>query len=188
MIGVFKRLLSVRPAVDDHLLTVLGETRLFENLSLADLEELAERIETRTCAAGEVIFRAGAAGDGLYIIDRGGIEVFLETDQGERRLASLHDREYFGEMALIDESGRRTASARARSETVLLFLSRDDFENLLASSHVTAARILYQLCRVLSRRLAQTSSRLAAPAPAAGSPPTPAGESSPVLLPPPPAR
>jgi CRP-like cAMP-binding protein len=188
MIGVFKRLLSVRPAVDDHLLTVLGETRLFENLSLADIEELAERIETRTYSDGASIFRIGDPGDGLYIIDRGGVEVFLEIEQGEHRLALLHDREYFGEMALIDEAGRRTASARARGETICLFLSRDDFENLLASSHVTAARILYQLCRVLSRRLGRTSRQLAGKAAEEESRSPRVADSAPAFLPPPPPR
>jgi CRP-like cAMP-binding protein len=157
MLAALKRLFSVRPAIDDHVLTVLAETKLFENLTLLDLERLAARTEARRYAAGEIIFRAGDPGDGLYIVDEGSVEVFLDAEQSPRKLAVLHDREYFGEMALIDDLGRRTASVRARTETRCLLLSRAAFEQLLASSHATAARILFHLCRVLSRRLAKTS-------------------------------
>ena len=183
MFGLLKRLLSVRPAVDDRLLTILGETRLFENLSLADIEELAERVETRNYLPGEIIFQRGAPGDGLYIVDRGSVEIFLE-ESAARPLAILRDREYFGEMALIDESGTRTASARARGEATCLFLSRDDFENLLSSSHVVAARMLYQLCRVLSRRLGRTSRLAAGIAEPEDRAPRHRPESAPAALPP----
>jgi CRP/FNR family transcriptional regulator, cyclic AMP receptor protein len=157
MLAVLRRLFSVRPAVDDHVLSVLAETKLFENLTLLDLERLAGETEAKTFPAESVIFRAGDPGDGLYVVDEGSVEIFLDTEQGPQSLAVLYDREYFGEMALIDDLGHRTASVRARVETRCLHVSRAGFERILASSHATASRILFHLCRVLSRRLAKTS-------------------------------
>lgn len=155
--SIFRRIFSVKPGHDDHIMTVIGETRIFENLSLADIEKLADQVTVLSYEEGERIFLEGDPGDSLYIIDAGSVEVSV-SDNGQRRsLAFLHDRDYFGEMALIAEDGRRTASVHATKATQCLQLTRGSFEELLASSHVTAARILYQLCRVLSRRLARTS-------------------------------
>lgn len=152
MIGFLKKLFSVRPVMDDEVMSVLSETRLFDNLSLADLERLSEVIEMREYEAGEVLFQQGDHGDGMYIIANGTVEIRL----GEKKIALLHEREFFGEIALIDESGRRTATVMAHNACRCLFLSREHFEQLMVS-HVTAAKILYQLCRVLSKRLARTS-------------------------------
>lgn len=155
--SIFRRVLSVRPAVDDRVMSVIGQTRLFENLSLSDIERLAEQVTVRTFNPGDLMFREGDEGDGLYVIDEGSVEIFIAPEGNRKSLAVLFDRDYFGEMALIDDGGRRTASAEARSQTHCLYLGKAAFDDLLASSHVTAAKILFQLCRVLSRRLARTS-------------------------------
>jgi len=161
MFKIIKNIFSVRPEMDDHVISVLGETRLFENLSLLDIEKIAEKIEIREYNRGEIIFSEGDRGDGLYIIDKGLVEVLVKSEIGLKRIALIRDREHFGEMALIDEAGLRTASVKAMKDTTVLYLSRDEFEDLLASSHITAAKILYHLSRTLSRRLARTS-RIAA--------------------------
>lgn len=159
--GALGRLFSVRPAVDDHVLRVIGETRLFENLSLVDIERLSEQMEAKKFASGEIVFRQGDDADGLYIIDVGTVEVLISSGASEKRLAKFFDRDFFGEMALIDDFGRRTATVRAIGEVECLHLSKENFDRLLASSHATAAKILYHLCRVLARRLGKTSRQAA---------------------------
>ena len=76
-----------------------------------------------------------------------------EKLNGTKKLSAKMHRE----LEWIAEDGRRTATVGAKKPTKCLHLAKSSFEELLASSHVTAAKILYQLCRVLSRRLARTS-------------------------------
>jgi len=44
MFKIIKNIFSVRPEMDDHVISTLVETRLFENLSLLDIEKIAENI------------------------------------------------------------------------------------------------------------------------------------------------
>lgn len=73
--------------------------------------------------AGSVIFKTGDNVDGLYIVGRGSIEIFVK----DVHLGVLKANEFFGEIALMDRC-QRTASARAVQNSVLLFLSCENFE------------------------------------------------------------
>ena len=64
-------------------------------------------------AAGEVLFRQGAAGDLVYEVDSGRIDIVQElSDGGEHRLSVVEPGSYFGELAPMFGL-RRAATARA---------------------------------------------------------------------------
>jgi ATP-binding cassette subfamily B protein len=106
---------------------------LFENLDGILLAALASRFVTERYAEGATIFEAGAAGDKLYVIVRGQVEVLAKGPGGrERSLAVLRDGDYFGEIALLEDVAR-TATIRARVPTVVLALDRQQFVELLDS-------------------------------------------------------
>ena len=82
-------------------------------------------------AAGEVIFSAGDAGDGFYIIDRGRVDISASVGESETRvLATIGPDDFFGEMAILDEAPR-SATARAEVETDATFYSRDELLQIL---------------------------------------------------------
>ena len=58
----------------------------------------------------EIIFRQGDAGDALFVIQAGKVQIVKNTPRGESTLATLHKDDIFGEMALFDRLPR---SARA---------------------------------------------------------------------------
>ncbi|MBK8789222.1 MAG: cyclic nucleotide-binding domain-containing protein [Holophagaceae bacterium] len=58
--------------------------------------------QRRTCKAGEILFREGDAGDGLYVVVRGSVRISKQGATGEEALAVLESPAFFGEMALID--------------------------------------------------------------------------------------
>jgi NADH:ubiquinone reductase (H+-translocating) len=76
--------------------------------------------------AGQIIFREGDAGDYLYIITEGEVEVFTDKEH----IAYLHRGEYFGEMALLNEK-LRSATVRATKPTNVLALGKRDFGALI---------------------------------------------------------
>ena len=82
-----------------------------------------------TVKAGDIVFRTGDPGDALYIVAHGVVEVLNGSDQ--RTLAELGDGQAFGEMALLSD-GTRTATIRAKTDTRLLAIGKDDFDRLVA--------------------------------------------------------
>ena len=81
---------------------------------------------------GETIFHEGDLGDYLYIIVRGDIEVLKQMNGVNTRIATLSAGEYFGEMALLNET-RRIATTKCLSEVDVLALKKQDFGALLAN-------------------------------------------------------
>src|SRR4051812_31076703 len=86
---------------------------------------------TREFKAGEVIFSAGGAGGGFYVVEKGEGEVSaLVATEESRLLATIGPADFFGEMAVLDDAPR-SATARAGVATRATFLSRDELLGLL---------------------------------------------------------
>lgn len=112
------------------------------------LDSLSAAFSTQTCREGEAIVREGEEGHTFYIIVRGKFEVTKQTENaGERRVATLQDGDYFGEIALMKEVPR-TATVRALGPSVLLTMRRETFQRLLSGS----TQIRDELSRALERR------------------------------------
>jgi signal transduction histidine kinase len=92
-------------------------------------EEYAAHI--RSFRAGDVIFAAGDAGDGLYVIETGRVQISAVVNSGDPRpLASIGEGDFFGEMAVIDDSPR-SATAVAETDTTTFYLSRGEMMEML---------------------------------------------------------
>jgi CRP/FNR family cyclic AMP-dependent transcriptional regulator len=148
---------------------ILSRTPIFEGLPRRLLGRLAVQLFEKRYAPGEVIFQQGDPGKGLFIILDGEVEIFRETKEGERRLASLGPSTAFGELALIDDLPR-SATARASAPSCLLILYRSHFEALVAGEKGIALVVMQNLLRTLAGYIRATSgarpSRSEDPAPA----------------------
>jgi len=93
--------------------------------------------------SGDILFREGDAGEHLYVVSNGVLEVLtgLDTD-GELLLRLLGEGDYFGELSLIVSEGRRTATIRARGDAVLLSVGRKQFIELLQRNPLLAYTII----------------------------------------------
>ena len=121
-----------RQAVGEKL-ALLSKCDLLRHLPAEQIEPLLDRVQDREVRAGEIVFRTGDPGDALYVVAHGVVEVLNGSDQ--RTLAELGDGQAFGEMALLSE-GTRTATIRAKIDTKLLAIGKDDFDRLLAEDPV----------------------------------------------------
>jgi len=97
---------------------------VFSTLSEEELSRVAKRLQERIFAADAFVFRRGERADGMYFIASGAVEIVLEDKQ-----IRLGRGDFFGEMALLDQS-RRSATVRSISYSHLLFLPRAAFEQL----------------------------------------------------------
>ncbi len=139
---------------------VLKTSPLFEMLSQPELEVLAELSKLRRYAPGDIVFEEGDLGDSLYVIVTGQLDVVKRVDpSGERLLATLKDRDFFGEMSLVDKE-YRSATVRAKSEAQLLQLSAENLVAFRRTYKDGFAFLLINIARVLSGRLRETNQLL----------------------------
>ncbi len=89
-----------------------------------ELTSLGAKSDRRTFQPGQVIFSAGDAGDGFYVVESGSVRISAGPGPHEPRvLATIGPGDFFGEMAVIDASPR-SATATAETTTTALFLDR----------------------------------------------------------------
>jgi SulP family sulfate permease len=126
------------------------------------LDALASCLVERSCASGESIFRAGDAGDELFLIRRGAVRIILPVGSGDHHnLASFGRGDFFGEVAFLDR-GIRSANAVATTATNLFVISRRRFDELSRAHPVVGLKMYARLARALALRLRRTDSELRA--------------------------
>jgi CRP-like cAMP-binding protein len=107
----------------------LKKIHLFHGLEEDDYVRIAEELEEMQIAKGGVVFQQGAKADSFYLIYGGGVRIVRKQNNKEFQLAILVKNDYFGEMALV-EHRLRSGTVTALEDTLLLVLSRKDFEKL----------------------------------------------------------
>ena len=110
---------------------------------------------------GATIFRHGDVGEKLYVIIEGRVRITREVQgMGEEALAVVGPGEAFGEMALLDDSVR-SADARVHERCRLLAIHRDAFEELLFVHKDLAYEVLWNVVRMLTKRLREANDKFA---------------------------
>lgn len=131
---------------------LISRVPLFESLPPEEIQLLARTLRPAAFPAEAVLFREGEYGDLFYVLVTGEVEIVKALGAPEERLVGVRGPgEYIGEMSLLSQDGRRTASARARTSAETLVMTRADFDALLARRPTLA----YAMVRVLSQRLSQ---------------------------------
>jgi zinc transporter ZupT len=123
---------------------LLAKCDLMRHLPAEQIEQILPCIQDRPLKAGEILFRAGDAGDALYIVAHGKVEVLTdvapEANAPGSTIAMLGEGHAFGEMSLLS-GGPRTATIRAIEDSNLLRIGKQDFERLIAADPELAAAV-----------------------------------------------
>jgi phosphoserine phosphatase RsbU/P len=123
---------------------------LFAGLSPNELRQVLDCMSPLDLPVGQVLFREGDLGDSMYIVTSGEIEILKAMGTSEEYLLAVHlPGDFFGEIALLDSRGRRSACARARSPTSLLRMTDADFHKLLNAQ----PQLAYQMVHIVSSRM-----------------------------------
>ncbi len=116
---------------------------LFRNLNPTELQALRLITQIKHVATGQDIFLEGAAGDGVYFVKSGLIEI--SAGQSERHVFSrLGPGEVFGEMSVI-EHRPRSANASAAQASEVYFLPRGEMLSFIQRSPALAFALLQQI-------------------------------------------
>jgi CRP-like cAMP-binding protein len=139
----------------------LRRSPLFEMLSPAEIDVLAELSRSVQFAPGEVLVREGEVGASLYVLVTGEVDVVRADGGAEKVLASLAAPASIGEMSLIDREVR-SATLRARTPVAALQLTAENFASFRRRSRDGFTLFALNVARVLSARLRETNKKLAA--------------------------
>ena len=117
-------------------------------------------LHRREFIANETIFSQGDSGYGFYFIFQGSVNIYtnhLNTnteDKGEF-VIRLDRRQYFGEMGLLEDFNRRSATVIAHENTVLLGIFKPDLEKMLELYPVLGAKFLRETALIMANRMGQ---------------------------------
>ena len=110
----------------------------------------------RTFAPLETLFWVGDAGNEMFVIQEGRVEICIPDTSGQEiRLAVLGPGDFLGEISLLD-GGARSATARALDNVTLWEIGRRDFQSCLMDFPQVGVAVI----NVLSRRQRNTVEKL----------------------------
>jgi uncharacterized membrane protein len=131
--------------------SLLAGINFFELLQDEDRAILANVVDAIRVGAGETLFQAGEPGESLFVVRSGSIELFIKDTVGQKIVLTVAEEgSLFGELSLLD-TGPRTATAVALSDTELLVLDRDDL-TLLFQKRPDAALSMLAAMSAMTRK------------------------------------
>jgi CRP/FNR family cyclic AMP-dependent transcriptional regulator len=145
------------PESESEILHILKKVPIFEDLSDGELIIVENIMHRREFGTGEVMMHQGAAGHGMYIIIKG--TVTIAHSPTDPPLAELHDGDFIGEMALLDNSPR-SASAVAKTSCMTLSFFRPDMFKLIEANPKLGAKVLLRLAAIIGDRLRNTNEQV----------------------------
>ena len=115
-------------------------------------ELFAHELNPVRLAPGDVLFRAGDAADGMYVVLDGTVEVVV----GDKVVETSVRGAILGEMALIDQTPRG-ATVRARDAATLVKLDERRFQRVIQQNPFFATHVM----KVLVERIRHMNQLLA---------------------------
>jgi CRP/FNR family transcriptional regulator, cyclic AMP receptor protein len=115
----------------------LKKVPLFADLDDKELQQIASSMRERRYSAGDTMTSEGSGGAGFFVVEEGEADVNV----GGETKGSIGPGDYFGEIALINESPR-TATLTARTDMVCYGMTPWDFKPLVEGNSTIAWKLL----------------------------------------------
>ena len=102
----------------------------------------------------------------MYIIASGHVNITAEETRTDKKskneiiIAKLVSGDFFGELSLVEENGRRSATATAGEDTSLIGFFKPDLLEILGRRPGVGVKIAIRLGEVIGRRLKETTDRV----------------------------
>lgn len=109
---------------------LISSVPVFKTCSIGCLKKVSSALKQKFYSPGQTIIQIGEMGHEMFIIGHGKVEVILKDGSV---VATLHEGQFFGEIALLQET-TRNANIRAQSYCDLYILEKEDF-SLIIDQH-----------------------------------------------------
>ncbi len=121
---------------------MLDKVALFEGLSEAQLARLSDKAPVRTYPKGAIVINEGDEAGTLFVIVSGAVKAYLSDENGKEVILSTQGQgEYFGELALFDDTPR-SASVAATEPCKLMVLQKSVVQEAVRSDPDIALKLL----------------------------------------------
>lgn len=125
-----------------------------------EIRIFAQFLHRREFIPNEVIFRQGDSGYGFYFIYEGSVNIYsnhlnVNNEVQSELVIRLDRRQYFGEMGLLEDFNRRSATVISHENTVLLGIFKPDLEKMLEYHPVLGAKFLRETALIMANRMGQ---------------------------------
>jgi CRP/FNR family cyclic AMP-dependent transcriptional regulator len=98
----------------------------------------------------EVIFEEGSTGSEMYLIHSGRVLLSVRRNGTQQvPLVVLNPGDFFGEMALVDDSPRSTSASAVEDDTELIVIDRARFLFMVRQQPEFALSLMHTLCQRL---------------------------------------
>jgi len=98
----------------------------------------------------EVIFEEGSTGSEMYLIHSGRVLLSVRRNETQQvPLVALNPGDFFGEMALVDDSPRSTTASAVEDDTELIVMDRARFLFMVRQQPEFALSLMHTLCQRL---------------------------------------
>ena len=136
----------------------LRRVKILANLTDDQLARFAEFMEIERVAQWTVIVKQGDHGNTMYLILEGELRVRINMMGKETILTTLGIGEFFGDISLFDH-GPRSADVVANTDSLLLKISSEAFDNLAKAAPEIATPFLLAIGRTLTARIRADNKR-----------------------------
>ena len=120
----------------------LSKVPLFSGLSEGELGFLLERVVSKKYSASEMVFSEGEPCAGLFVVESGSVRIYKSSPGGREQVLSIEGPGgSIAELPVFD-GGNYPASVIAIEDTVLLFVSRQDFQALCLAHPQVSLKVL----------------------------------------------
>ena len=146
-----------KPATSASTSVTVDELRQFERFapySNEELELLISLCEVVVTEKGDLIIMKGDLSDSLFIVLSGQVRARIKVSGYETSLGLMNPGELFGEVAMLSQTAR-SADVVAESTARLLRVTSENFQQLMTDHPPLAAKMLYNMSRLLASRLAE---------------------------------
>ena len=145
---IFKK--KMKPASVEEMLSKIP---VFENLTIKELRQVASIVHRRQYLKGEYVFYQGDPGLGMYVVEKGLVGVVVVGEDGaQKEITELDNGDFFGEIALLDESPR-SASVVVKEDSHLIGFFRPDLFEIIEKTPKTGLKIVVKLAEMIGERL-----------------------------------
>ena len=142
------------------LVEFVKKIELFKDLDPASLAVIAQNLEEKSYASGEMLFSENNPREEIVFIKTGRVLLFKKTPYGEEKTMSFFGAyDFLGEGAIIDDTPH-FASARVMEDTVVHYIKKENLIKIFESNGTIAMSVYSYVAKVISRRMRQANSRV----------------------------
>lgn len=142
--------------------SIIFQSEIFTGLSQKQVQMILDICDRKAFGSEEIIFRENDAGDSLWIIEAGTVEIYRTIrDKINKTIILLSEGQIFGEMSFL-EGTTRTANAKTTRDASLLSLPLSKMLEKCGRDTALLSSFYLNIARILSKHLRNTNEMLKA--------------------------